>query len=98
MVKSVGPTKQWAAGPVWPFWRSENGLDHTGIRNPDRPARNLVAMPEILISLTMWTTSRSQWLRGLKCASAAVRLLGLRVWISPEARMSLGCECCVSSG
>ena len=41
---------------------------------------------------------RSQWPRGLRRRSAAVRLLGLWVRISPEAWMSVCCECCVWSG
>jgi hypothetical protein len=41
---------------------------------------------------------RSQWPRGLRRESAAVRLLGLRVRITPEAWMSVSCECCVLSG
>jgi hypothetical protein len=42
--------------------------------------------------------SRSQWPRGQRCASAAARLLGLRVRIPPGAWMSVSCECCVLSG
>jgi hypothetical protein len=42
-------------------------------------------------------TCRSQWSRGLRRRSAAARLLGLRVRISPGAWMSVTCECCVSS-
>ena len=44
--------------------------------------------------LTRW----SQWLRGLRCGSAAARLLGLWVRIPPGAWMSVCCECCVLSG
>jgi hypothetical protein len=44
------------------------------------------------------STRRSQWPRGLSLRSAAVRLLGLRVRIPPEAWMSVCCECCVLSG
>jgi len=42
----------------------------------------------------------SQRLRntGLRCGSAATRLLGLRVRISPVACMSLCCESCLLSG
>ena len=42
--------------------------------------------------------SRSRWPRGLKRGSAAARLLGLWVRISPEAWMSVSCKCCVLSG
>jgi len=42
--------------------------------------------------------SRSQWPRGLRRASAASRLLGLRVRIPPGPWMSACCECCVWSG
>jgi hypothetical protein len=38
---------------------------------------------------------RSRWPRRLRRESGAARLLGLRVWISPEAWMSVSCECCV---
>jgi len=41
---------------------------------------------------------RSQWPRGLKRWSAAARLLRLCVRISPEAWISVRCECCVLSG
>jgi len=36
---------------------------------------------------------RSQWPRGLRRGSAAARLLGLRVRISPRAWMPVSCEC-----
>jgi hypothetical protein len=32
--------------------------------------------------------------RGLRHGSVVIRLLGLRVWILPGARMSVSCECC----
>jgi hypothetical protein len=41
---------------------------------------------------------RSQWPCGIRCGSAAARLLGLWVRIPPEAWMSVSCECCVLSG
>jgi len=41
---------------------------------------------------------RSRWLRGLRCASVASRLLGLRVRIPPGAWMSFCFQCCVLSG
>jgi hypothetical protein len=41
---------------------------------------------------------RSQWPRGLSRGSAPARLLRLWVWIPRRAWMSVGCECCVSSG
>jgi transposase len=40
----------------------------------------------------------SEWRRGLRRLSAAARLLGLQVRITPEAWMSVCCECCVLSG
>ena len=43
---------------------------------------------------TRW---RSQWPRGLRCGSAAARLLGMWVRIPPGARMFISCECCVLS-
>jgi hypothetical protein len=36
-------------------------------------------------------------MRGLKRGSKAVRLVGLWVWISPVAWLSVSCECCVLS-
>jgi hypothetical protein len=41
---------------------------------------------------------RFWWPRGLRCTSAAFRLLGLWVRIPSGARMSVFCECCVLSG
>jgi hypothetical protein len=41
---------------------------------------------------------RSQWPRGLRLGSAAVRLLELRVRISSRAWMFVCCDCCVVSG
>jgi hypothetical protein len=41
---------------------------------------------------------RSQWPRGLRHRYAAARLLKLCARILPWARMSVSCECCVSSG
>jgi hypothetical protein len=42
--------------------------------------------------------TRSQLTRGLRCRSAAARLLRLWVRIPPGAWMSVCCECCVLSG
>ena len=42
--------------------------------------------------------SRSQWPRGQRHGSAAARLLGLWVRISPRAWMCVSCECCVFLG
>ena len=39
--------------------------------------------------------SPSQWSRGLRCVSAAVRLLELRFRIPMWARMFVSCDCCV---
>jgi hypothetical protein len=41
---------------------------------------------------------RSQWPRGLRRGSAAIRLLALRVRIPLGAWVSVSCECCVLSG
>jgi len=38
------------------------------------------------------------WPRGLRCGSAAARLLVLRVWILQVTWMSVSCGCCVMSG
>ena len=42
--------------------------------------------------------SRSQWPRGLRCRSAAARLLRSWVRIPPGAWLSISCGCCVLSG
>jgi hypothetical protein len=42
--------------------------------------------------------SQSQWPRGIRRRPAAASLLRMWFRISPEARMSLCCECCVLSG
>jgi hypothetical protein len=44
------------------------------------------------------SSSRSQWLRGLRSSSAAARLLGLWVRILPGPWIAVLCECCVLSG
>jgi len=49
-------------------------------------------------SLPTWRQNRSQWPRSLSCATAAIRLLGLRVRITLGEQMSVFCECCVLSG
>jgi len=41
---------------------------------------------------------RFRWPRGLRCRSAAARLLGFWVQIPPGVWMSVCCECCVLSG
>ena len=49
-------------------------------------------------SFLCFATSRSQWPRGLRRRSTAVRLLKSWVRIPPVAWMSVCCECCVLSG
>ena len=44
------------------------------------------------------TKGRSRWPRGLRCGSAADRLLVLRVRLPPGTWMSLFYECCMLSG
>jgi hypothetical protein len=56
----------------------------------------------VLVSLIIFKSNkffdgRSHWLRGLRRGSAAARLLGLPVWISPVPWVSVSCECCVLS-
>ena len=43
------------------------------------------------------SAERFQWRRGLRCGSAAIRLLGLWVRIPSGAWKSVSCECCVLS-
>ena len=50
------------------------------------------------ISQHICTNCRSQWSRGLRRRSEAVRLLRLWVRIPPGAWMFVCCECCVLSG
>ena len=52
----------------------------------------------LLISFYPCSPCRSQWPRGLRCGSAAARLLGLWVRIPPGEWMSVCCECCILSG
>ena len=47
--------------------------------------------------IQLWDIGRSQWPRGLRCRSAAVRLLRLWVRIPAGAWVSVCCECCVLS-
>ena len=54
--------------------------------------------PELYFESTKCQKGRSQWPRDLRCGSAAVRLLELRVRIPPGAWMSVSCECCALSG
>ena len=65
------------------------GLSHNDAVKPRR---------ELYFVSTKCQKCRSQWPRGLRCGSAAVRSLGLRVRITPEAWMPVFCECCVLSG
>jgi len=60
--------------------------------------KKLLFMPIKLILFVKFINRRSQWLCGLRRGSAAFRLLGLRVRISPGAWMSVRSECCVLSG
>ena len=48
-----------------------------------------------IFMVTNYLLYRSQWPSGLRRGTAAGRLLGLRVWIPPWARMFVCCECCV---
>jgi len=52
----------------------------------------------VFIFLFYLITRRSQWPCCLRGGSVAARLLWLRVRISPEAWVSVSCECCVLSG
>ena len=54
--------------------------------------------PELYFQSTKCQKGRSRWPRGLRCGSAAVHLLELRVRIPPGAWMSVSCECCALSG
>jgi hypothetical protein len=44
------------------------------------------------------STFQLQWSHGLRCRSAAARLLILRVWIPLAAWMFICCKCCVLEG
>ena len=50
------------------------------------------------IYLSYFFVGQSQWPRGLRCRSAAVRLLRSWVRIPPAAWKFVCCECCVLSG
>jgi hypothetical protein len=58
-----------------------------------RTARNI-----FISSLTLFALSRSQRPRGLRCRSAAARLLNLWFRIPPGAWKFVCCVCCVLSG
>jgi hypothetical protein len=97
--KDPGPIVQeagWAPGPVW---TGAEILASTGIRSPDRPARSQSlyrlsyrAQYDIVIEQYCW----SQWPRGLRRRSAAVRVLELWVRIPPGHRslFVLNVLCC----
>jgi hypothetical protein len=71
-------------------WRT---LTHFASAFLDKP-HTLLVLNCLVISLN----SRSQWPRGLRCRSAAARLLRSRVRIPPGAWICVCCECCVLSG
>jgi len=63
---------------------------------PYQPMHNIYINSQFLYRKYFY--SRWHWPRGLRCGSAAARLLGLRVRFAPVKWMSLFCECCVLSG
>jgi len=63
-----------------------------------RPVMGLLYFFTTTTTTTTGTICRSQWPRGLRCRSAAARLLKSLVRIPPEAWMFVCCECCVLSG
>ena len=56
------------------------------------------AVAGIKFSIVKLYIGRSQWPRGLRRGSAAIRLLGLWVRMPQGTWMSVSCECCVLSG
>jgi hypothetical protein len=48
---------------------------------------------KLRISLRSVNSGRCQWLCGLRCGSAAARLLGLRVRVPPGACKPVSCDC-----
>jgi len=58
---------------------------------------NGLPLCSVIFSVYSILQCQSQWLRGLRCRSAAARLLRLWVWIPPGAWMSVCCEYCVLS-
>jgi hypothetical protein len=58
----------------------------------------LVSLTTLSVMQTVEFIMIFQWPRGLRHGSPAVRVLGLRVRIPPEAWMSVSCDCCVLSG
>jgi len=86
----------------------KNSNDTIGNRTRDLPTCSAVSQPtapprapglkNVKPYKACWIEKRrSQWPRGLSRASAAARFLGLRIRISPGARLSVSCECCVLS-
>ena len=52
----------------------------------------------LCISVGSYTRGRLQWPHGLRCRSAAARLLRLWVRIAPGVWMTVCCDCCVLLG
>jgi len=97
LVKKAG----WAPGPVW---TGAENLASTGIRS-----RTVQSVAQSLYRLSyqahvsfmyfrLGTSTGPSWPRGLRCRSAAARLLRSRVRIPPWTCMYVCCECCVLSG
>jgi len=59
---------------------------------------NIMIKQQANFETLLISNCRSQWPRGLRCRSAATRLLRSWVWIPPRAWMFVCCECCVLSG
>jgi hypothetical protein len=79
------------------FWIAEIFVAIDGSRVLSFELDNLIVIYLIIYS-TYCYLCRYQWSRDLRCRSAVVRLLGLRVRIPRRAWMSVCCECCVFSG
>jgi hypothetical protein len=77
---------------------SLSGGDHSWLkRRSTREKRHVARNNNNNNNIVFWRR-RSQWPSGLRRGPTAARLLGLRVWIPPEAWMFVCWECCVFSG
>ena len=83
-------------------WMVSNCSTHLNLIQTEDEDFELAAIrPHILCTklISVYTiTFRSQWPRGLRCRSAAARLLRSWVRIPPGAWMFVCCDCCVMSG
>jgi len=83
----------------WNYENAEKASDSFFANRESRNWRRQVSRCLWRVRQNRWPLcGRSRWPRGLRCGSAAARVLGLRVPIPPGAWMCVCCECCVFLG